>query len=340
MLAVQHLYSDVRSTVMPLVDIAAPTKKDDKAAAITYVERNIKRAAKALNGIPSAFVDSSELEPAFRLTGDKHPLVEAARALRQAGIRPVPVTGIHRDASHRAATLEVAGFAEVPEICFRLDGTDVSTSTLTFNRLQAQMESFEVESPQVYLLIDLQCLYGQEADDVAPQLHRFLKLVNSKSWAGILIGGYGLPDQLSTAVSTKGESYLDRVEQHVFYQALQLDLDSPAWFADYTTLPPSAVELDWKIMVKVMGPKVLYALEDSWFIARGGAFSSHPDHYDQYFSLAKKIADLDDCCGEEHCYGDAYIWERAGGFGKPGNPGSWITACVNHHITLTAHNHA
>lgn len=340
MLAVQHLDSDVRSMVMPLVDIAAPTKKDDKSKAIAYVERNIKRAAKALKGIPAAFVDSSELDPGFRLTGNQHPLIDAARVLLQAEIRPVPVTGLHRDAAHKAAALAAAGFSEVPELCFRLDATDVSTSTLTFNRLKAQMEDFGVDSEQVYLLIDLQCLYDQDPEAVAPQLHRFLKLVDSTTWAGILIGGYGLPDQLSSAVSTKGESYLPRVEQQIYFETLELDLDSPTWFADYTTLPPSAVELDWRIMVKVMGPKVLYALDDTWFVARGGAFSSHPDHYEQYFSLAKKIVDLDDCCDDKHCYGDSYIRERANGNGTAGSPASWITACVNHHITLTAHNHA
>lgn len=340
MLAIKHLFPDVRPKLMPLIDVAAPAKRADKAAGLKYVEKNIARAAKALGGIASVFVDSSELDSAFRLTGGAHPVVTAATAFQQAGIRPVPVTGLHRDAAHRAAARLVAASISLNEVCVRLDATDVSTATLTHMRLQSLLAAEGFLPSQVYILIDLQCLYDQEPEPTITQVNRFLKLVNADSWAGIVVGGYGIPDQLSTAVSTKGEAYLPRIEQQVFLKAAEQDLDSPIWFADYTTLAPSSVELDWRVIAKVMSPKALYALDDDWFVVRGGAFSSHPDEYAQYYSMAKKIVDLDDCCDEEHCYGDQYIWERSRGLGKPGSPGSWITACVNHHVTLTANNHA
>lgn len=340
MLAIKHLSVEVRPQIMPLIDIASPTKKADKETGVKYVERNIARAAKALSGISSVFVDSSELDPSFRLAGNEHPLLSAANAFAKAAIRPVPVTGLHRDQAHRAAANAVAASIGKSEICIRLDVTDVSTATLTYKRLQALMASDGLVPGEVYLLIDLQCLFGQELEPSVTQVSRFLNHVNKESWAGIIVGGYGIPDQLSTAVSTKGEAYLPRIEQRIFDAASKLALDSPIWFADYTTLPPSVVELDWRVVVKVISPKALYTLDDDWFVVRGGAFSSHPDEYAQYYSMAKKIVDLDECCDEEHCYGDRYIWERSREIGKPGSPGSWITACVNHHVTLTANNHA
>lgn len=340
MLAIKRLASDVRQHVMPLVDVASPTKRADKDTGIKYVERNIERAAKAISNVPGVFVDSSELDPAFRLSGNKHPLVAAAQAFQAAGLRPIPVTGLHRDSSHRNAAVAVANSTAEKEVCVRLDATDVSTASLSFKRLQALMAADGLNSGRVHLLVDLQCLYGQDPDAAFAPVSRFLKLVNSEVWAGILVGGYGIPDQLTTAVSTKGEAYLPRVEQQIFHSAAKLELQSPIWFADYTTLPPSVVELDWRVIVKVMSPKALYTLDDDWFVVRGGAFSSHPDQYEQYYSMAKKIVDLDDCCSEEHCFGDQYIWARSKEIGSPGNPGSWITACVNHHVTLTAENHA
>ena len=88
-----------------------------------------------------------------------------------------------------------------------------------------------------------------------------------------------------------------------------------------------------------MSPKALYTLEDLWFVVRGGALSSHPDGYDQYYSIADEIVALDEYCGPDYSYGDGYISERSKRVGKPGNAGSWIVACVNHHLTFTANAH-
>jgi hypothetical protein len=83
----------------------------------------------------------------------------------------------------------------------------------------------------------------------------------------------------------------------------------------------------------------LYALEDVWFVVRGGAFSSHPDEYEQYFSMADEIVALDEFCGADFSYGDQYISDRHKREGTPGSPGSWTTACVNHHVSFTADAH-
>src|SRR5690606_33035835 len=136
-------------------------------------------------------------------------------------------------------------------------------------------------------------------------------LLRSKTWAGIVVGGYGFPDQLSTAISTKTQDYLRRIEQDVFFDVSAHDVAAPLWFGDYTTLSPSVVELDWRLVRRVMSPKALYTLEDSWFVVRGASFTSHPDGYAQYYSIADEIVALDEYCGPEYSYGDKYIWDRS-----------------------------
>ena len=181
--------------------------------------------------------------------------------------------------------------------------------------------------------------FGHDKEAVSKQVVRFLKLLESKTWAGILVGGYGFPDQLSSACATNDQSYLRRIEQDVFRDAAHVEMTTPRWFADYTVLSPAVVELDWRLIGKVMAPKALYALDHEWFVVRGGAFSSHPDGYDQYFAMADEIVALDEYCGADFSFGDAYISDRHNRVGNPGSPASWITACVNHHITFTADDH-
>jgi hypothetical protein len=339
MLALQHLYDPVRPHIMPLIDVAAPTKDADRAASVKYVERNIARSQKVVAGFPAVFVDSSELDPNFRLPGGIHPLARAAAAVIEAGVRPIPVTGLHRDHEHRAAALSIVNVRDLPSVCVRLDATDVSTSTLTHKHLGELLDADSLEPKNVYLLLDLQCLFGLDPETASRQTLRFLRGLESETWAGIIVGGYGYPDQLSSACDTNDQTYLRRVEQDVFRDAASVEMNTPRWFADYTVLSPSAVELDWRLISKVMAPKALYTLEDVWFVVRGGAFSSHPDGYEQYFSMADEIVALDEFCGADFSYGDQYISDRHNRKGKAGSPASWITACVNHHVTFTADAH-
>jgi hypothetical protein len=334
------LSQGVRAHMKPILDIAAPSKGQDVATGLAYVERNLKRTEKAATGFVAVFVDSSELDPAFRLSGNVHPLVGGSMSVMNAGATPIPVSGLHRDPAHHQAALSIANDLEEGRICLRLDATDVSTASLTAKRIKLLLSDLGVTPARVHLLLDLQCLYGQNPAPIAKQVSRFLNMFEGEPWSGILVGGYGVPDQLSTAVPTKAQAYLPRVEQQVFFALEELNFESPVWFADYTVLPPSVVELDWKLIRKVMCPKALYTLEDSWFIVRGGAFSSHPDEYDQYFKIAAEIVALAEFSGPAFSYGDDYIFQRSEQVGSPGNPGSWISVCVNHHLTFTATAHA
>lgn len=339
MLAIKHLYESVRPHVMPVIDVAAPTKTDDRAKSLKYIERNIARTTKVIAGIPAVFVDSSELDPAFRLPGKVHPLAASSAAVTSAGVRPIAVTGLHRDAAHRAEAMTIAKAQDGPGLCVRLDATDVSTATLTYKRLRDLLAAESLEPQDVYVLLDLQCLFKLDKDAVSKQVLRFLALLESKTWAGVVVGGYGFPDQLSSACATNDQAYLRRIEQDVFRDASAVETITPCWFADYTVLSPAVVELDWRLIRKVMAPKALYTLENDWFIVRGGAFSSHPDEYDQYFSMADEIVALDEYCGADFSYGDEYISARHHRVATPGSPASWITACVNHHITFAAYEH-
>ncbi len=340
LLAIKHLAQSVRLEMMPVLDVAAPTKSMDKEKAVAYVERNIGRTGKCATGFPAVFVDSSELASEFRLTGRVHPLQAMAAAIAQSGGLAIPVAGLYRDAVHNKLAVEIAKESADEALCIRLDATDVSTATATARRIEEFLQSVDVRVTKTHLLLDLQCLYGQDREAISKQVLRLLTHLDTQGWAGILIGGYGLPDQISTAVGSNDQGYLQRIEQDVFEDTQGFRMQSPRWFADYTILPPSVVELDWRLIAKLTCPKALYTLSDSWFIIRGGALSSHPDGYEQYFSIAEDIVALDEYCGPGYSYGDEYIADRSARKGKPGSPASWITACVNHHMTFTAITHA
>lgn len=336
MLAFSKIPKDVKSLMIPLFDVAAPTKKADQVQAEKYISNNIARTERIAQGFATVFVDSGEMDPAFRLSGDIHPLTAAAAAVSKAASSAIPVTGLHRDDAHHQAALSAMDHL----ICIRLDATDVGTATLSCKTINDFVQRAGLNSMQVFLLLDMQGLHGFDSADVVKPVSRLIALLNEQKWAGVIAGGYGIPDQLSTAVQSNAQAYLPRVEQEMFKRLNRSNFGSPLWFSDYTVLPPSVVELDWRLIRRVMTPKALYTLEDSWLVVRGGAFSSHPDGYDQYFSIAEEIVALDEYPGPSYSAGDDYINQRALRVGTPGSPASWITACVNHHVTLTARTYA
>ena len=340
MRAFLQLPADVYPHMRPLFDVAAPTKDRDQAAAEKYVLKNITQGGKSAQGFADVLIDSSELPPDFRLPGGVHPLTAAAAAIADAGVRPVPVTGLHRDQAHHDAAMDLRQQSG-GLLCLRLDATDVSTARMTYLKIKDVLATPEIATGQVALLLDMQGLYGQEPMAVAASVLRLLSLLKQESWLGVIIAGDGLPEQLSTAVQPNAQDYVPRVEQAVFFQLRAQAAPLSIWFGDYATLPPSVVELDWRLISKVMAPKALYTLDDTWLVVRGGAFSRHPDGYGQYYDIADEIVALDEFCGADYSAGDQYMALRAVRAAETGgSPASWITACVNHHITLTARTHA
>src|SRR4029077_18290865 len=108
----------------------------------------------------------------------------------------------------------------------------------------------------------------------------------------IIVAGYGIPDQLTEAVSVRDRCYIPRVEQDVYRLIASAHELDGLWFGDYTTMPPTHVDLDFRLVRKVMSPKAAYALPESWFIVRGGPFDSHKDGYRQYHAMASEIVAL------------------------------------------------
>lgn len=337
--AIQELKSEVKTYCTPLLDLAAPSKGADQASARAYVERNIRRMTKALKGFERVLVDSSELDSALRINGGRHPLLEAAHAIMDAGCLPIPVTGLHRDLNHMKAALRIKNNTENGLLCFRLDATDVATTSLSHGQLQRLLSDSSIASTEAILLVDLQSVYGGEVDALVTQVSRFITQAMKMRWAGLIVSGYGIPDRMTDAVSVRGQGYIPRIEQHVYQRVEKMHSIDNLWFGDYTTLAPTHVELDWKLVSKVMGPKAIYALAESWFVVRGAPFSSHADGYGQYHDLAAEITALEEFSGPDYSFGDKYIHDCAIKAASTGSPGSWITACVNHHITLSAETH-
>lgn len=339
MLALKDLNPATKDTCVPLLNIAAPTKEKDKDEIQVAVTRNLSKMSKSISGFARAYIESSELDPSFRVGGSVHPILAGARVLADMGCIPVPVTGLHRDKSHHAAVKTVASTLGDETFCVRLDATDITTPTMAANAIHALVHTIGTSATKVTVLLDLQSTHDVSVEHLVARLRKVTAALSANSWGGLIVAGYGIPDRLSGVVKPRDQAYLPRVELQAF-SMLALEIkNANLWFGDYTTLSPNHVELDFRLIRKQMCPRAIYALADSWFVIRGAPFETHG--YEQYREIAQEITALDEFSRAEFSFGDRYIDECGKGFnakGRPtttGSPSSWITACVNHHIALT-----
>ena len=336
-LALRHLDDSIKRSIVPLIDLAAPTSSGQIDNPPKFVERNIKSLTTYLPSFERVMIDSSEMDADIRTPNGLHPLFAAAEALSEKNIGIVPVTGLDRDHYHQSAVLDVINLG-VNTIGIRVDPYDLETPTMTATRLN-ELRRKSYDDKRIILIYDLQNIYGKDVHRLLSSISELDGKLRHTSEEMTVVSGSGLPEKMAVAVPTKSSNYLRRVELDVWKRLSQsITNERNVVFGDYATVTPGYVQLDFRLIHKQIGPKIIYALDEEWFVIRGGSFEQHPDGWTQYYALAEEITKLDEYPGEEYCYGDRFIGEKADGIGTTGSPGSWVTVCVNRHITYTSRN--
>jgi len=100
-------------------------------------------------------------------------------------------------------------------------------------------------------------------------------------------------------------------------------------FGDYSIESPSFLSLDMRKM-KPAG-KIVYTINDSWFVPKGGAFRGNES---QMVGHCKAIISSGNYSSSSFSKGDERINETANGLNNCGNLTTWKWVGVNHHITF------
>jgi hypothetical protein len=81
---------------------------------------------------------------------------------------------------------------------------------------------------------------------------------------------------------------------------------------------------------------VRYTVEENWLICRGEAQRENGPGTEQWIGWAQLLASMPEFKGGRFSAGDYYIEERIRDGASHGNFTSWISAGINHHVTLAA----
>lgn len=278
--------------LLPLIDLVAPSKQSETRTPQAFVYKNIIAIPKRLGNFSRVVLDSSEIDLDLRVNNGEHPLLFAAETLQENGTSVIPVIGLARDPSHIAAAKDINEAQEKPVICVRIENYDLQTPTQASARIKALLAK-DFREQSVIILYDQRSVVVQNAMSVGNAISAIDRQISNLNPVATIIAGCGFPTKLSDVVTTHSEGYISRIELDIWAHVIaNLPGTRKLIFGDYTIVTPDYVELDWKVISRTIGPKIIYTLDKTWFVVRGGPFRIYGRN--QYRHLAEQVMLLPD----------------------------------------------
>ena len=348
MLAFEHLYPQDREAITPLIEFIMPAPKTDKNDRNKILEDSKDKFLKQLPDIGKHLLKYCGKSAVFLdvhlLDGDIRPsafesILSAANAVDLLSIPVVyivPVVGTDADVATRKVAIKYAKVAD-RGLCIRIDKTHLKNESLAININDFLTES-GLDIKNVDILVDLQIVdQDTPAESIIERISRIPQIKTCRSF--ILSGG-AFPKDLSEL--QKFESHqLDRADWKLWRTIVDSGkLGRKPCFSDYTIQHPIFYGY---ISIPNVSASVRYTNDENWEILRGEALNhvkkngeKGPGHK-QYLAHAREIIKQSFYKKADYSFGDSEINRMAAPTNdKTGNPKTWLTIGINHHLTLAA----
>lgn len=277
--------------------------------------------------------------PEPNAAGGRHPLEIFLSEAKVHQLTVTPVTGLARSKAYQDSIRKwlAPSHRFSDGVCIRLSLQDLLTKGIE-NQLNSLIAELSITYEATDLLIDC----GYLNDGHVPYDHVMDNVPFIRKWRRLILAGGSAPKDLihisvGAIVKEPRREWIAWRRLH----AATLNAGRIPSFADYAVRYPEfseeAVELPGYI-ARSASASLRYTYDDSFLILRGQAVSRGGNV--QFIGQCGILASMSEYYGPSFSEGDAMIWERnqtliSGKSNNPGNYQTWITATVNHHITLT-----
>lgn len=314
-----------RSSVKPLIEILPVHKAANVETHIFKFARNVTH----LVPFGSIFVDLYGLRPGLALTSGVDATIAGFGLLKGLGRALTPIYGFGRDDALWSSLREVVETC-AQGFCFRVDIDDLDDQAEeTWAQILERSAELGVKPQDTDLMIDLRDVEAGSLDHLQNLVTDFLAWKPSgTSYRTTIICG---SSALKTVADVPRDGSIDVVRKELLlWTRLQRDRsDSQLVFSDYGVIHPDFSDQGG---IANMNAKIRYTNRGRIRYFRGHGLLKPVKDFEQYHSLARRVQDGDGYCGSEFSYGDRYISEVARRSVKPGTPGTWVLADMNHHI--------
>jgi len=348
MLAFERLYSQDREEITPLIEFIMPPPKTDRDDRNKILEdsrskflRQLPDVGKRLLkycGRDTVFLDVHLLDGDIRASAFES-ILSSANAVDLFSIPVVhiiPVVGTDADMATRQVAVKYAKIGD-RGLCIRIDNSHLKNEGLA-KHIEDFIKDNKLDIKNVDILVDLQIVDRSiTAESVIEKLSRIPQIDSCRSF--ILSGG-AFPKDLSELQKFENHQ-LDRTDWKLWSEIINSrKLGRKPIFSDYTIQHPIFYGY---ILAANVSASVRYTNNENWEILRGEALKYVKKNgekgpgYKQYLAHAREIIKQPFYKKADYSFGDSEINRIAAPKNeKTGNPRTWLTIGINHHLTLVA----
>lgn len=330
----------VRDKLSPCFEFVMPNPKlDDKFNIVkTSKEVLIERIPKIVDDLNKYYSGGALLVDVHLIDGDlrtrvlKHILDNQTKATAKI----VPVTYILPESS-TDADMEIRRLAMEHAkstgngICIRIDRFNINDTNIS-EVISKFITNNNLSINSTDILVDLG-LVGSETsvEVISKSLSSIPQIKECRTF--ILTSGAFPPDLTDIEpFTTRQIARNDWLLSRKLFPKLKDSIREPI-YSDFTIQHPAYAE---PVKGGNTSASIRYSSETFWQVYRGkGLRGKNSPGYAQYPAQASLLANDPVFKGSDcNCAGDLYISDKATDGKKPGNPTTWLTAGINHHISL------
>jgi hypothetical protein len=340
--ALQVLNDEDRKLITPLIQFVMPKSKSAanpekqfESVIASFREKLPQLPHHILKawGTAPIFVDFSLLYTTPLKIDSAKQITASGQAL---GLRVIPVLSLNDDAELKKTIYSVAKKYS-SGMCLRLVPHDLSDPAKLNTKIGDLLRGSGLTGAEVDLLVDAKEIGENGA--YGRYVRASQQIANLANWRAFIFASGAFPADLSNCKIDE-ENLIPRLDWSNWRAQLnQKNGMRKPTFADYTIQHPI-----YKESSQFFHPtaSIRYALADSWYIMKG-----KKQKFEMYLAHAKLLADdRAKFCGEGFSCGDKYIADKARHYPVyvknpkvkgTGSTEGWLTAGINHHLVLTAH---
>jgi hypothetical protein len=218
---------------------------------------------------------------------------------------------------------------DVP-IGVRIHASDLD-SAADRSRLTTLLGAFGLQPRRVQLIVDLGVVDSDE-----PPTKLFIEIPHLRAWRGVtMLGGSFPPNLIDLELGMHNVPRFEWRKYRHMIDEWPAGLPAPG-FGDFGT---QHAEFREPVIPCFPSLSVRYACNDDWLVLRGSSYKNKDAGGSrQFIGHARFLAQQPYFSGAAFSAGDQYIIERTLPEATPGNHQTWLSASMNHHLTLTAWN--
>ncbi len=224
---------------------------------------------------------------------------------------------------------------------------NIASSIVAFRAVQDDFEDFELnkdeieddlagvfaEFDEIDLILDCRVCSSMDVTLAAQQIAAFArKFCKSYDVRRVIVTGSSIPASLGDLVKPNRAEIVTRRELAIISKARDL-ADQDLVAGDYATVSPfySDADFDPRLFQKVTAPRLIYAFNHSYYIARGVSLESGGQT--QYIGLTKALCGQVYFRGRGYSTGEDYFDDKRMRIGNNATNGTVVTPSVVAHIT-------